>query len=741
MLAVRRLLPVAAVGLLAAAAWALEASATLLSGDRLIGTIVGAGEQHSLSIYVPEGSILSVDALAYRDSTVLPDLAVLDPADVPYDLTAVSRPGPDGVGVRVRGLPVPAAGGGVHDFNVTATGGSSGKYFFRCSARMPKRFQETSSVAAAGTGSLFFDAPAGSTLRFSMASSEGGSTLASPTLVAPDASTTALAGNSGFGVALAQDGTWELRVQNGAAVQADVTIRAALRIPPSRRLLYLSPGGFGPAPRVRSVDPRAVLDDRAYTGITITGEDFDPAADLRLERTGQAPLLPSTFAVVDPQTITADFDFTGVLPGGWKVVVEHPSGGLDTKGLPVVDAAKVLLPPGVVAGTEVWWIDFDGPLFRADLKAAGLRDPDLATVSKLMEKSIQAYALRWLRVAFDVSPIDGSLGVGSVPVSFVLAQPPAIVGAPGTEYDRLAVGGEAGALDTSSNPNYAWGDGPLDAGNVLYEDLSPAPGMESLGVRTRFLAFDPAACVPAFSDALQALRDRPLTMADERLFLPTFAARDSIEGARYAEVVNAIETAGRELGGVLAHFIGRSMGTADSAAGLSATPLLVGEFESLVDFGFTQAETDAMALVPRAGLPGVSKALKPPTLAYTETVDFLLPNCTTTEPYSKAFGIVGGRPERLPTDLQFTVITGSLPAGLTLGPDGTISGTSPLRNPNGTLANGVFRILVRMTDVPAGTSITFGHRINLLVDTTDISLTPDEVNLGLQLNQATITQP
>ena len=734
-------LAVGALALAATAAWGLNASATLLPGDRLNGNIVTPGENDSLSIYLPEGSVLSVDALAARDSAILPDLDIFDPAAAPIDTTAFSRPGPGGVGELVRGLAVPDGGGGVHEFRVIASGGSQGKYLFRCAARIPRRFAVEGAVDPAATQSLVFDAPAGSLLRYSMISSAGTAMLGSPTLVAPDASMTALAGTSGFGVLLDQDGTWELRVNNDDAAIADLAIRASLRIPRSNRVLFLSVNGFGPAPRIRAVAPAGFLDDRAYPGIEISGRDFDPAADLRIERNGQSPLLPTFFSVLDPENIVADFDFTGVLPGAWRLVVENPSGGVGRRAVAVVDADSVRLPPGVVAGTEVWFLEFDAPEFRRDLTFAGLRNASSSICSAKAQAAVTNYALRWLRIAFDLDPKDGAVLPASVGVSFVLRRPPAIVGAPGSTYDRLAVGGEADALDPSSNPNYAWGDGPLDTGNAAYDDVFPAPGLEGLGVRSRFLAVDDATGTPAFVAAVGALRDRPLTDADAKFFAPDYAATTAEEGARYTEIVAAVNAAGRELAGTIAHFVARATGTADGLAGLSSTPLLIGEFSALADFGFDAAEMDAMRPLVRPGLPGLSRTLSALPLPYAETSGFLLPNATTTETYLRSFTIAGGRPEGVPSDLQFALDSGTLPPGFTLDAGGSVGGTAPLRDANGQLVGGVFLFKVKMTDVPSGTQILFQRRINLLVDVSDPSLTPAEVQIGTQMNTTTINTP
>ena len=75
-----------------------------------------------------------------------------------------------------------------------------------------------------------------------------GATLTQPTLVEPGAGTRDLVVLAAGGIPLDEDGTWTLRVFNDSAAEAEVSIAAVLAIPKSRRVLYLSPLGFGPAP-------------------------------------------------------------------------------------------------------------------------------------------------------------------------------------------------------------------------------------------------------------------------------------------------------------------------------------------------------------------------------------------------------------------------------------------------------------------------------------------------------------
>ncbi len=328
-----------------------------------------------------------------------------------------------------------------------------------------------------------------------------------------------------------------------------------------------------------------------------------------------------------------------------------------------------------------------------------------------------------------------------MPVSFCISAPPYTVGSAGTEYDRLAVGGTAAGGDTSSNPNYAWGDGPYDAGNASFDDVGPVDGVAasaSLGVRTGALL--PPGAGP-YHDAVQPLRSIPLGGDDGKYFSASFSPASAAEGLRYRDISRAVNAVGREIGATLAHFVGRSMGVADSGSGLSVVPTLPGEFFAQAVFGFSGAEIDALTLhALKAGLPGKAKTLRANWFPYRDGSGYLLPDCTSTNAYAINFVIAGGRPDHLDTDLQFTG-AGSLPLGITFLATGGLSGTAPLRYPDFSLDGGVFRFLVRLKDKVSGEVNISGHRLNLLVDLSDPGLSPAEVTYGAQLNSQTVSTP
>ena len=733
----------ALAGLLAAAAPARadNAAATLLPGDTLHGDIQTPGERDVLSVWLPGGCSFSIDALAEKGSALLPDLEMVDPDGDPVPLDLVKIPGPGGVGVRLRNLPIDEPDGGLYAFHVVSTGGTTGKYSFRIKAKRPTRFASTPLTAGGAFTFMEFDAPAGSTLRFAIKPITPGAVLTQPTLDEPTGGTRDLVVFAAGGIPLDEDGTWTLRVFNDSPGEAEVSIQAWITIPRNRRALWLSPLGFGPAPRVATVTPNKVLDDRVQEGMVLVGEGFEPDCTLQLERKGQEPLVPSAFTVDGPGQITADFDFRGVKPGSWKAVVRNPSGAPGSGKVAVKSAAGTKLPPGAWTGTEVWWIEFDRDAFQEDLRIAGLLPQAASPMAVAAESAVRSYMIRWLRVAFDLDPQTGEPLEGSVPVSFILSAPPTTVGTPGVGYNRIVIGGVADVSDPSSNPNYSWGDCPLDAGNASYDDLSPTEASPALGIRSRILAAPQAGAVPAYYDAVKALRDQPLTSSDAAFFFVSFPPLSDLGGQRYSEIVRAMDAAGKELAGTVAHFVARSMGTADGAVGLASTPMKVGEYAGLLDFGFTPAETAALALEPLAGIPRKSKAHHANHFPLAETRAYLLPNATTTVPYGESCILAGGRPERDPADIEFLFVAGIVPPFFQMDLGGAITGTSPLRFPDNTLVGDAYRFLIRARDKKTGVAYFFSHRINLLVDVSDPGLAPAEVALGNQRNTATINEP
>lgn len=736
------LAPLALAAALAAAspAAAENASADLLPGDRLHGNIVAPGDSDSLHLHLPGGTLLSVDLAAERGSLLLPGLAVLDPEGAPLDIDAHASPGRGGVGVRVRNLPV-GPPGGTFTLVVTGTGSTAGKYLLRTKARFPRKWSGDLEIPAGGFEALGFEAVSGSAVSFVVKPARGtpSGEVAADGLRAPDDSFLALEGLKGRRVPLDQDGAWSLEVRNDGDAPATASVRLSVAPPKaSRRDLFLSPFGFGEAPRVTAVNPSRVLDDRIAGGVEILGTGFDPAVSVRLERKGET-LLPSSLVVGGGGSLTVDFDPRGASSGGWTLVVENPSGGAGTRRFAIQAAGRVKLPAGIQEGAEVWYLDFDRRDFRDDLAAMGFGSTS-PTMVAVAEAAVKSYALFYARAAFGAGGSKGSLPAEAVPVCFVLGAPPATVGAPGETYNRLRIGGSAVGGDPSSNPNYPWGFGPLDTGNAAFEDLAPETAA-GYGLRSRALAPSLAGSTPGWLAALAPLLDTPLTDADLPWFGTTFVFDTPEQGARYRAVTAAVEAAGKELGGTIAHFVARSMGLPDGVSGLSAVPTQVGGYAGLVNFSFTAGEVAQLKASVRPGLPGRSKTLTAAHFPYRETRSYLLPDSVTATAYAQAFSVAGGRPNRGLGEVTYDLVGGALPPGFGLLATGSVSGTAPLRDGAGQLVGGVFRFVVRGTDSVTREEFFFAHRINLLVDVNNAALSPAEKALGGQKNAQTVATP
>lgn len=730
----------AALGALAAApSPAANAGADLLPGDRLHGDIAAPGDHDELRLWLPAGGTFDAEALAEKGSAILPSLEVLDPEGAALDLAAFSKPGPGGVGVKVKKAPTGPLGG-VFTFRVIGGEGTSGKYSFKSKAKMPKSFTGTLELGAGGDGTLPFDAPMGSALSWTVKAAKGSPAegLAMDGLLAPDESTVPLDGLTGKKLPLDQDGTWVLGVRNDGAAATVAEAKATLVLPKaSKRELWLSPFGFGEAPKIATVTPNKILDDRVAEGIQVAGSGFDPGAAVFLERKNFEPLPATDFAVEGEAAITADFDPTAAAAGSWTLVVENPSGARGTKTLKIQAASNVELPRGLEEDTEVFWIDYDDDAFANDLGLVGLGSVSKSTRGLSMS-AVKSYATFYLRTAFGIQGRTGKHQEDSVPVSFCVEEPPATVGAPGETYNRIRVGGAALAGDPSSNPFLPWGNGPLDTGNTAYENLVVDEG-PGLGYRTAVLAPSLSTGLAEWVNVTAPLRSSPLTAADDIYYYPSFTPTTTEQAARYRDIVAATHAAGKEIGATLAHFVARSMGVADNISGLSYAPQKIGEYAAYSAFFFSAPEIALMKEDARPGLPGKSKTLEAGWFPPRETRPYLLPNATTTITYNEGFTLVGGRPDRASGDIVYDGASGVIPPGFGILTSGALVGNAPLRYGDGTLVGGVYRFTVRYRDTVADETYFFSHRLNLLVDVSKVEAA--EVATAQTMNAQTLATP
>jgi hypothetical protein len=117
------------------------------------------------------------------------------------------------------------------------------------------------------------------------------------------------------------------------------------------------------APTVTAIAPKAGYNDRAYTGVTITGTGFSGSA-VTLTKTGETDITATNESVVSATSITCDIDLTGEEVGLWDVVVTNSDAqtgtlltGFTVTAVPymaitatpptVISAGSVRLTPGI----------------------------------------------------------------------------------------------------------------------------------------------------------------------------------------------------------------------------------------------------------------------------------------------------------------------------------------------------------------------------------------------------------
>lgn len=106
----------------------------------------------------------------------------------------------------------------------------------------------------------------------------------------------------------------------------------------------------------------------------------------------------------------------------------------------------------------------------------------------------------------------------------------------------------------------------------------------------------------------------------------------------------------------------------------------------------------------KEGLPEGGSGVTPPTIT---TVT--LPNATQSSAYSTTIAATGGT-----TPYIWSVLTGSLPTGITLSSAGVLSGTPSV--------NGTFNFTARVTDSTSGTALTDDQALSLVVQAPFVTL-------------------
>ena len=96
------------------------------------------------------------------------------------------------------------------------------------------------------------------------------------------------------------------------------------------------------APIVTSITPNTGVNTGTVHITNLAGDNFNSGAAVKLTRSGQPDINADNVTVVSSNTITCDFDLTGVTTGQWNVVVTNP----DLQSGTLYNGFTVTAPPG-----------------------------------------------------------------------------------------------------------------------------------------------------------------------------------------------------------------------------------------------------------------------------------------------------------------------------------------------------------------------------------------------------------
>jgi hypothetical protein len=570
------------------------------------------------------------------------------------------------------------------------------------------------------------------------------------------------------------DGRHELLFKNVGKEAG--TWRAKLTVKPrgsKKRKGLVSAPQTGVQPKVKTVDPEKAFNLDTALRVTITGREFQEGLDARLVRKNRTDILGTDIEFVSDEEVSfvVDLDTTETEGddsiGNWTVSVwnqpiyDDPEDRTtldrrnplfdESKKLKSVSSASVKLPGGVEDNTEVWQLVFNDD-FQGDLDRMNLGS-ESAQVRNGVNSIVQAYVVAYVRDLLLINETNGAVKGAAIPMSFVIDDITAVAGKPGIDYNRIEIGGEYQEGDPRATLDpLEWGFSARDVGNQQRDDLmvhDEEGNRIGLGARTRVLSVrnnnDQASS--SFRQAMEPLRLRPLTANDARYFVGQFNPNNPGQIARYAEIVEQIERASREIAAIIAHHIGRSMGLATAGEGPMASPSFSGEMwveRASLDFSSANLGSLRLTAVPHE-MPGKSDRLK---IAFFPIIDrqaeLLSPNLITAVPYSIKWEYVGGRCNAVPSDYRVSYARGSeVPIGLTLSFEG-LSGTAPVCiggqcTDVSNIYCGILEFAVIVEDIPRDKGSFLLHRLKVLPN---VPLLPTQLQVqGQQCRDAVIQAP
>jgi hypothetical protein len=720
--------------------------------DDLTGTLIDPAKEIRIRVYASAGSTVSATLTPDQASAspfVGPSMELCTDDGSPVDVTLFDKSPDDGSAVVWKKVKLAETGGHVFVVKGTAAGG----WRLRLSGKLSPIKGSAVSSADLGVGAeaeVDVHGLRGGTLSFQLSPGTKASKFRGELVRVdrPDGSTIpgTLAVSKGK-VLLDVDGVHKLVFRNAGTGIGPWALKTTTAPPPSYvRHGIVSATGTALTPIVLKVLPPSDFHGDDALSMTLVGRDFQSGADVRLVRKDFADILATDISVDSETQIRCELNLvtapiTGVDSiGKWRVgvwnapvygtaddrttLVKDGSPNDQRKTFTSLAASAINLPEGVVAGTEVWQLEFNDD-FQTDLNLMGFGSPDRAT-EKAARDMVERYVVCFLRVLMRQNETNGKLGSGVTGgISFVLGRIPSAAGKAGRDYNRIEIGG---AWQTGDPRDVAepllWGFAPIDAGNTVREDLSVnvddglgGTTRAGLGVRTRVLDPLSGSANADWRNAMSPLNAQRLTAADQRYFLGGYAPTTVADATRYSVVVTQTTRAAREIAAIVAHHIGRAMGLLDEGSGPMANPADAGYFwPTTAGLAFTDPDLQTLRgnAVSHA-LPGKQKTLSIRFFPFISLQPYKMPDCTTAVAYSVPWNFVGGRPNAIPSDYTVKYGAGNPPSGMTLSFTG-LAGTAPLwinqSQNNFNAGISYFRMDVR--DTVRGGVAAFLHRLNIL---------------------------
>jgi len=701
--------------------------------DVIHGTITVPGEMLSVNLYAPAGTKLKLKAKKDGKEDPGVTLALTDPkgATVPLD--------------KGKALLTTSEG---YRLTMTAAAGRTGKFLLTIKGTPPTKAKFSEEIAAGVEKEFTFSVMPSTSLDYSVKKAD-----AVRITYADDADVydQPLFERKAKGLLLKEAGDYVFRVRGSdRKAKVGLTYRF-LKI--RKRDVWLSEGGFGTAPVITSLDPAEGLRGSTLSDMVVTGGPFDPAVEVWLQKDKE--LIPATTRWESEDRILVSMDLVGAKKGKWKLVTRNPSGAWTDAKFKVIAPSSILLPDGIEDGTEIWYLEFNDN-FATDLYEFGLArsvaSGGSAAVNRHVQRVVKAYVLYWLRHYFGLPGKTGAVGQENIPVSFILAEAPAVAGAAGVDYNRIEIGGTVAAGADSDNPDLSWGRVAVDVGNLRVDDITGGGGAAQATAKVPVFELRPSntnLTTKPYRDTFAPLVANPVADTDAGLFSANpsyFLNLDDASILRYKLIVPAIEMLGKEIAAIAAHHIARAMGLTNGDDGLMDTPALFGEFAATEDLGFTTAElTDLWDMAKPMLLPGKSTFLRMKPFQGNPGQPSVIEFFGGTVNQERQFLPTGGRPDKKPSDMRYEIYYNTTgPLGVVWPENGTlglVSASPPIRLNGALYTDAVLFVVVVRDTVDGSTVVTWGHRMNVLVDTSNPNLTPAEAVNGLLLNRTTREGP